>query len=537
MNGKEAKHFVIIGAGPAGLTAAFQILREIPGAKVDVYEAEERPGGISATIEYNGNRLDIGVHRFFSKNDAVNHFWQSFMPLQGAGAKDDILLERKKELNGGGPDPETEDAVMLLRDRITRIFYRGKFFDYPISLKAQTFLNMGFFNTVRAGFSFLYSSVKKRAENSLEDFYINRFGRHLYRMFFEDYTEKVWGVHPSRLSPSWGAQRVKELSIGAIIKEALLKIFNPHYKTNKTSLIEQFYYPKRGAGQLWTLVAEKIQESGGVIHYNSKVSKIRIENFTGNFIKNSAVAVSQVKEITVTDAEGEQTVPCGVLLSTMSVKDFVEAVNSGSGEKAPEQVTTAARDLPYRDFITVGLLLRKLKLRNTTNIKTLQNIVPDNWIYMQERDVRIGRLQICNNWSPYVLKDPLNTVLIGLEYFCSEGDTLWNMSRDAFIRFAIAELEKINIIEKEDVLDATRIKMRKAYPAYFGSYGEMDSIRAYLDTIDNLYCLGRNGQHKYNNMDHSMLTAMEAVKIIKAGGGDKSAVWNVNTEEEYHEEK
>jgi protoporphyrinogen oxidase len=517
------KHFVIIGAGPAGLTAAYQILQEIPGAKVNVYEAEERPGGISATIEYNGNRIDIGGHRFFSKSDVVNNFWKSFMPLQGAGAKDDILLERKKELSYDGPNPETEDAVMLLRDRISRIFYRRKFFDYPISLKVQTFLNMGISNTIRSGFSFLYSSLKKRTENSLEDFYVNHFGRHLYRMFFEDYTEKVWGVHPSHLSSSWGAQRVKELSIGAIIKEAFLKIFNSKHKTNQTSLIEQFYYPKMGPGQLWALVAEKIREAGGVIHYNSKVSKIHIEN-------------SMVKEV-IADVAGEQPIPCDILLSTMPIKDLVEAVNSGGGEKAPEHITKAAHDLPYRDFITVGLLLKKLKLRNKTKIKTLKNIIPDCWIYIQERDVRIGRLQIFNNWSPYMVKDPLNTVWIGLEYFCNEGDTLWNMNRDEFISFSIAELEKIGIIEKEDVLDATQVKIRKAYPAYFCSYSEMDHIRAYLDTIDNLYCLGRNGQHKYNNMDHSMLTAMEAVKLIRTNCGDKSAVWNVNAEEKYHEEK
>jgi protoporphyrinogen oxidase len=393
---------------------------------------------------------------------------------------------------------------------------------------------MGLINTVLAGFSFLYSAVKKREEKSLEDFYINRFGRHLYRMFFEDYTEKVWGVHPSKLSPSWVAQRVKELSVSAIIKDALAKIFNPGHKTKQTSLIEQFYYPKMGPGQLWGIVAQKITESGGVIHYNARVSGIRVEK-------------SAVREITVTaqcGAEGEKTISCDVLLSTMPVKDLVEAINRygmSGGEKAPEQIAAAARVLPYRDFITVGLLLKKLKLRNKTKIKTLQNMVPDCWIYIQERDVKIGRLQIFNNWSPYMLKDTERTVWIGLEYFCNEGDALWNMSREDFIEFAIAELVKINIIDKEDILDAAQVKIRKAYPAYFGSYSEMDAIRKYLDSIENLYCLGRNGQHKYNNMDHSMLTAMEAVEIIKSNGGvqggDKSTVWNVNTEEEYHEEK
>jgi len=517
-----AKRFVIIGAGPAGLTAAYNVLRENPNAQVDVYEATERCGGISTTIEYHGNRIDIGGHRFFSKNKDVNDFWHSLMPLQGKGSKDDIVLGTNKEFASGGPDPEKTDMVMLIRGRVSRIFYRRRFFDYPISLKAQTFLNMGFVNSLLAGISFLYSSIKKRKENSLEDFYINRFGKKLYSMFFEDYTEKVWGVHPSKLSAEWGAQRVKELSIAAIIKEALVKLFNPNHKTKQTSLIEQFYYPKMGPGQLWSIVADKITEAGGHIHYEQKVTGIILEK-------------GQVKGIKIN--EKNETIHCDFLLSTMPVKDLILAVNSGGGEKAPDHVTKSASQLPYRDFITVGLLLKKLKLINKTKIKTLQNIVPDCWIYIQERDVRIGRLQIFNNWSPYMVKNPENTVWIGLEYFCNEGDNLWNLSREDFIGFAISELVKINIIDKEDVLDATQVKIEKAYPSYFGSYIEMGRIRNYLDAIDNLYCLGRNGQHKYNNMDHSMLTAIEAVKLIKSGGGDKSAVWNVNTEEEYHEGK
>jgi len=518
------KRFVVIGAGPAGLTAAYEILHKIPGAQVDVYEVTNRIGGISATIEYKGNRIDIGGHRFFSKSKEINDFWRSHMPLQGAGAKDDIILGKKKELNAGGPDPETEEAVMLIRERVSRIFYRRRFFDYPISFKIQTFLNMGLFNTIFAGFSFLYSSARKRPENSLEDFYINRFGRHLYRMFFEDYTEKVWGIHPAKLSSSWGMQRVKELSIKMLMKEAIKKVFDPNHKTNQTSLIEQFYYPKMGPGQLWSIVAEKIIRAGGSIHCNSNVAGIRIEN-------------TAAKEITIKDVGGDKIIPCDILLSTMPVKDLVEAINAGKGEKAPKEIFTAAYSLPYRDFITVGLLLKKLKLRNKTKIKTIQNIVPDCWIYIQERDVKICRLQIFNNWSPYMVKDAMDTAWIGLEYFCNEGDELWNLSSDDFIEFAITELVKIDIIDKDDVLDATQVKIYKAYPAYYGSYSEMDKIRMYLDTISNLYCLGRNGQHKYNNMDHSMLTAMEAVELIKSGNGDKSPVWNVNSEEEYHEKK
>ncbi|MDR2733146.1 MAG: NAD(P)/FAD-dependent oxidoreductase [Spirochaetota bacterium] len=512
--------FVVIGAGPAGLTAAYKILQDIPDARVDVFESTDRIGGISTTVEYRGNRIDIGGHRFFSKMQAVNDFWWSIMPLQGSGSRDDIILGTGKEFAVGGPDPEKTDAVMLLRRRVSRIFYRRRFFDYPIALKARTFINMGFFNTILAGISFMYSSVIKRKENSLEDFYINRFGRHLYRMFFEDYTEKVWGVHPSKLSASWGAQRVKELSVAAVLREAVRKIFRKNYKTDQTSLIEQFFYPKLGPGQLWSLVAEKIQAAGGRIHFNQKLHEIFLENGRITAVKAS---------------DQDQPFACDTVLSTMPIRDLICAIKPAG--QVPGDVFKAAAALPYRDFITVGLLVKKLKLVNKTNFKTLQNIVPDCWIYIQERDVRIGRLQLFNNWSPYMVKDVENTIWIGLEYFCTEGDDLWNLSREDCIRLGIEELVKISIIDREDVLDATHVKIEKAYPAYFGSYSEMDSIRNYLDTITNLYCLGRNGQHRYNNMDHSMLTAMRAIELIKAGGGDKSAVWNVNAEKEYHEEK
>ena len=516
------KRFVVIGAGPAGLTAAYLILKEFPDTELDIFEATERIGGISTTIEYKGNRIDIGGHRFFSKNQDVNNFWNTLMPLQGRGAKDDIILGIKKDFSDLGPDPEKTDLVMLIRNRVSRIFYRRKFFDYPISLKPQTFFDMGFVNTFLAGFSFIFSSIKKRPENSLEDFYINRFGKHLYSMFFEDYTEKVWGVHPSKLSASWGVQRVKELSITAIIKEAFSKIFNPKYKTTQTSLIEQFIYPKFGPGQLWSIVAEKIIELGGKIHFNSKVTGLTLEN-------------DQITKININDKNFD--CPCDFLFSTMPIKDLVLAINTVKQKEVPKKIIEITTGLPYRDFITVGLLLKKLKLKNKTKIKTLQNIVPDCWIYIQEKDVRIGRLQIFNNWSPYMVKDPENTVWIGLEYFCNEGDSLWEMSKKDFIEFAIDELVKINIIDKEDVLDATQEKIQKAYPSYFGTYSEMNKVREYLDTIVNLFCLGRNGQHKYNNMDHSMLTAMEAVKLIKTNNSDKSVIWNVNTEEEYHEKK
>lgn len=524
------KKAIIIGAGPAGLTAAYQLLKETDIHPI-IIEESEFIGGISRTAEYKGNRMDLGGHRFFSKNEHVNDIWKELMPLQGAPAKDDLMLGREKPLTEGGPDPEQTDEVSLIRTRVSRIFFLRKFFDYPISMKPETFINMGFVRTMKAGFGYLYSCVVKRKENSLEDFYINRFGRPLYSMFFEDYTEKLWGVHPSKIAPDWGAQRVKELSLGKVIADFLRHLFNPNYKTDSTSLIEQFMYPKKGPGQLWEKMASEIEKMGGEIYFGQKATAVLTENGQISGITCTRVTNGGSAQEKLT---GEQTTYTGdYYFSTMPVKDLVLSM----GDTVPAKVHDIAKELPYRDFITVGLLVNKLLIKNLTKMKTVNNIVPDCWIYIQERDVRIGRLQIFNNWSPYMPAHNEDTVWMGLEYFCSEGDDMWNMSSEDFIKFAISELVKIDIVKEEDVLDATHIRVKKAYPAYFGTYKDFDQVESYLSSFDNLFCLGRNGQHRYNNMDHSMLTAIEAVNAIKAGSTDKTAIWNVNTEKEYHEEK
>ncbi|HCG67600.1 MAG TPA: hypothetical protein DEW22_02815 [Clostridiales bacterium] len=515
MNTEKSRTAIIIGAGPAGLTAAYRFLLDTD-IKPVILEESEYIGGISRTAVVGGNRMDIGGHRFFSKNDEVNAMWQELMPLQGKPSIDDLTLGVEKPLAEDGPDPETEDRVMLLRNRISRIFFLRKFFDYPISLKPETFKNMGFANTMRAGFGYLGSCIVKKKEDSLENFYINRFGRPLYEMFFEDYTTKLWGRSPAQISADWGAQRVKGLSLSKAVWNVLSKPFRPKDKV-ETSLIEQYYYPKKGPGQLWETLADEIRRRGGEIIMNTRIEKIRVENG-----RVSAVTASDGREFT-----GDY------FMSTMPVKDLV----AGMGEAAPADVRRIAAGLPYRDFITVGLLVNKLKLQNKTKVRTLTGDVPDCWIYVQERDVKIGRLQLFNNWSPYMVADPKHTMWIGLEYFCNEGDELWSMSDEAFIDFAIGELVKIDVIDRSDVIDSTRIRVKKAYPAYFDTYSEFDTVKDYLSGIENLWCLGRNGQHRYNNMDHSMLTAMEAVRAIAAGSTDKSAVWGVNTEKEYHETK
>ena len=514
----ENKTAIIIGAGPAGLTAAYCLLKETD-IKPIILEEESFVGGISRTAEYKGNRMDIGGHRFFSKNEEVNALWQELCPMQASPSCDDIILGSDKKLAEVGPDPEKEDRVMLLRNRVSRIYFLKKFFKYPISVSAETFKNMGLKNTMKAGFGYLGSCVRKLPEDNLANFYINRFGKPLYEMFFEDYTTKLWGVSPENLSADWGAQRVKGLSLWGALASAIAKPFKKKDAKVETSLIEQYSYPKKGPGQFYEIMAEEIKSMGGEIIFGAKVTEIVKDG-------NKVSAVKAIKD------GKEQSYCADVFFSTMPIKDLV----SGMGECVPADVRDIATALPYRDFITVGLLVNKLKIKNETKIKTVSNIVPDCWIYIQEREVKLGRLQIFNNWSPYMVKDLENTVWIGLEYFCSEGDELWEMSDEDFISFAIDELASIDVIDKEDVLDATRIKVKKAYPAYFGAYSQFDTVRAYLDGIENLWCIGRNGQHRYNNMDHSMLTAIEAVRAVKSGNTDKNCVWSVNTEKEYHEE-
>lgn len=514
---------VIIGAGPAGLTAAYELLRDGGNKKyqVTILEESDRIGGISQTVRYNGNRMDIGGHRFFSKDDRVMKWWQDMMPRQGKPSFDDLKLHREKNLAPGGPDPEKTDRVMLVRHRVSRIYYKKKFFDYPVSMKWSTIKNMGFGTTMAAGCSYLKSCAHKLPETNLENFYINRFGRKLYSMFFEGYTEKLWGRHPSEISADWGSQRVKGLSIRAVLKNMFTSKKKKEANKVETSLIEEFYYPKYGPGQLWETTAEEVKKLGGVIKMNAGVTNINTDG------KGKVLSV-------VYNEDGKpQTLEGDIFMSTMPVKDLIDGMND-----VPADTKRIADGLPYRDFITVGLLVDKLNLKNETDIPTLGNIVPDCWIYVQDVGVKLGRIQIFNNWSPYMTPDPEHTVWIGLEYFCHEGDEMWNMSDKDYIDMAEGELIKMGVLSsKSDVLDSHRERVKKAYPAYFDTYAEMDKLVDYINKFGNLYCLGRNGQHRYNNMDHSMATAFEAVDNIKNGITDKKNIWNVNTEKEYHEEK
>ena len=510
------KRIVIAGAGPAGLTFAYELLKKSKKFEVIILEESNDIGGISKTVNYKGNRIDIGGHRFFTKSDEVNRIWHEILPIQGKPSKDDIKLKRKIELNNEGPDPEKTNNVLLKRNRISRILFCNKFYDYPISFKFETIKNMGIIRTMICGFSYIKSCVFKRKEDNLENFYINRFGKKLYSLFFEDYTAKVWGRSPKDIDASWGAQRVKGISIRKVLGNALSKFFKVKSKNVETSLIEEFIYPKLGPGYLYEEMAKRITLMGGTIIKNNKVIKVNTKN-------------KKVTDVVALNKDNEEIkYKCNYFISSMPLKDLIEDMD------APKNVKRIASNLPYRDFITFGILVKKLKIKNETKIKTINNIIPDTWIYVQDKSVKMGRIQVFNNWSPYMVKDYKKTVWIGLEYFCNESSEFWNMSKNKGIEFAINELVKIGFIDKKDVIDATRIKVKKAYPAYFDSYKDINKVINYVNTFDNLYCIGRNGQHRYNNMDHSMLTAIKAVDSI-LNNTNKKDIWNVNIEQDYHE--
>ncbi len=516
MSQLKQTNVVIIGAGPAGLTAAYELLEQPENYRVTIIEEDTRIGGISKTVQHAGNRIDIGGHRFFSKDTRVMDWWNRILPMQGKPALDDLLLHRDARTVPGGPDPEREDRVMLNRTRVSRIYFGGGFYDYPISLKWSTIRNMGFATTLRAGFSYLHACIRKLPETSLENFYINRFGKVLYSMFFESYTEKVWGRHPRSISADWGAQRVKGLSILALVKNILQRLLPKSRRSVETSLIEEFSYPKYGPGQLWETVCQEVQSRGGEVRFGKKADGFLCDGgrITAVLCKNEAI-------------------PCDVLLSSMPLRALVQGLPD-----VPAGIRRIADGLPYRDFVTVGLLVDRLQLKNTTDRKTLGNIVPDCWIYVQDQGVKLGRVQIFNNWSPYMVQDPLHTVWVGLEYFCAEGDAFWSLSEEDCVSLAVEELVRIGIIRKDTpILSSCRERVAKAYPAYFDTYSEIDRLREYLDGFTNLTCIGRNGQHRYNNMDHSMATAFEAVSNIRSGSTNRENVWNVNTEQSYHEKK
>jgi protoporphyrinogen oxidase len=520
---------VVAGAGPAGMTAARELLRHSPIVPI-VFEADAQVGGISKTVNYRGNRMDLGGHRFFSKSEWVMRWWQEILPIaqdqMGADATLRIGYQgRSREFAPSGPPSVGTDSVMLIRRRLSRILHRRRLFDYPLKLNANTLKNMGVAETLRVGSSYAQARLSRQLpENSLEDFLVNRFGERLYRTFFKDYTEKVWGVPCTEISAAWGAQRIKGLSVSKALAHALTAPFRSSTDTGQarteTSLIERFLYPKLGPGQMWEAVAREVTARGGEVHLRHRVVGIERSGLT-------------VTAVTVRDEStgAQRRVACDYFFSTLPVRDLASMLLPED-----ERVAHVARRLPYRDFMTVGLLLRRMSVPGKRARDAAANgMPPDNWIYVQEPDVKIGRLQLFNNWSPALVADA-DTIWLGLEYFCREGDELWSMNDGSFIDFAADELVKLDLIKRQDVLDGTVVRVPKAYPAYFGEYRRFDIVRAYLDEFHNLYSIGRNGMHRYNNQDHSMLSAKCAVDSVITGGGAKARIWDINADGSYQEE-
>jgi protoporphyrinogen oxidase len=523
------KTVVIIGAGPAGLTAALELLRRTR-VRVIVLEASGEFGGISRTVNHHGIRIDIGGHRFFSKSDWVMNWWQDILPVEDSGEQGIEIAYQNKRRNvvpaaATGDNPLDNPNVMLVRNRLSRIYSDRKFFSYPVKANLDTAMKLGPVRLGRIMASYAHArAFPRQPERSLEDFLINRFGVDLYETFFKDYTEKVWGVPCSTISAEWGAQRIKGLNVSRAVLNALskpLRSLGLGGNTQNTSLIERFLYPKYGPGQMWETVAGKVRALGGEIRMHQKVVATDMRGFL-------------MRSVTAEDTRtGERTrIDADHVISTMPVADLI----SGMSGVIPEDVRRVAGGLEYRDFITVGVLLDKLQPTPGSDRASPINMVPDNWIYIQDGNVQVGRLQFFNNWSPWMVANP-NSAWIGMEYFCREGDGLWTLSDSDMSALAVEELARLGLAATDDMRDSVVIRVPKAYPGYFGSYGDFGTVQTFVDAIPNLFLVGRNGMHRYNNQDHSMLTARFAAEAIITGNEDKAPLWAVNIDDDYHEEK
>jgi protoporphyrinogen oxidase len=471
----ENRKVVIIGGGPAGLTASYQLSKA--GVESVVFEKEPAVGGISKTISYRNYHFDIGGHRFFTKIDQVNQMWLDVL-------HDDFLE----------------------RERLSRIYYDKKFFYYPLR-PLNAFLGLGLRNSVLIFASYLFSRLMpSKQEETFEQWVSNRFGKRLYRIFFKTYTEKVWGIPCNEIRAEWAAQRIKGLSLITAIKDSLMKSRNnSHGKQNVIkTLADQFHYPKLGPGMMWRRVAQKIHDSRSKVHLEAEV--------TGIICSEDRVEAVEVER----NGKSERIFGTD-FISSMPIRDLVQKIKP----PVPKEILDAANNLKYRDFLTVALIVNK------------GEVFPDNWIYIHDQDVKVSRIQNFKNWSPYMVPDQSKTCL-GLEYFCFENNTLWKMSDRDLIHLGIREMEALGFVDQEDVLDGSVVRMPKAYPVYDSKYSDsVETIRGYLDNIYNIHLVGRNGQHKYNNQDHSMLTGMMAAENVLGASHD---LWEVNEEPEYHEE-
>ena len=464
------KTAVLIGAGPAGLTAALEFLRRSDVHPI-VLEASHEIGGISRTVSHNGNRIDIGGHRFFSKSDRVMNWWMDLMPPEASADTQHALRHQNKQrtlkTSSQGPSPETTDLVMLVRPRKSRIYFLRRFFDYPIKLTADTLRKLGLTRTVKIGISYLLARLfPRKVEKSLEDFLINRFGRQLYLTFFKSYTEKVWGVPCDEISAEWGAQRIKGLSLTSAVAHFLKKAFSSSQgrgdpaEGNRDLADREIPLSKVWPGPAVGTRRGPDPRAGG--RDSSRLARhpaVRPGQRRSPRSRRSAIAGSGAA------------FAADYVFSTMPVRELIDAMDT----PIPSEVREVSDGLQYRDFITVGLLVDRLTVREADG-----GPLKDNWIYIQEPDVLVGRLQIFNNWSPYMVADPSKT-WIGLEYFCYQTDALWKMADEDMKKFAMAEVEKIGILRACDVTDAHVVRVPKTYPAYFGTYDRFHVIREFLD--------------------------------------------------------
>ena len=474
----------IIGAGAAGLSAGYELLSQL-GDKysVCILESSNQVGGLAKSIDKNGFKIDIGGHRYFSKNPNIISWWNDILP------KGDLLKVR----------------------RHSKILYNQKLLDYPLSLKSETIKAIGFARGVGILTSFFRTANNKATISSLEDLYIKRFGFKLYDLFFNSYTKKLWGRYASEILPDWGYQRVNGLSISKAIANA----FFPNNKNKEKSLVDCFYYPKYGSGYIWDKVAAEIQKMGGRILLGECVTDIHIVE-------------GSVKSIT---CQSGLYIEPEYLISSIPLRELINKTDA-----VPDQIANIAKGLEYRAFIIVGLLFPKNSFTNTILNSSDGKLIEDQWIYVQDKSVNTGRIQLFDNWSSS-LKTQDESVCLGLEFFCSEDDYLWNTDDDKFVGIAVNELKKLNFLNADaDAIDFIIHREKHAYPCYWDTYTQIDKLKTYINSVKNLICIGRNGQHHYNNIDHSMETGFKAVETIK-GKSTKEDIWKVNTDKSYHEEK